>query len=168
MNQKTEQITIGISEESVYAGYAVEDRETIDEMLVDAIEKVADTKPISKKLEITFLHDSNLKFDEERFTTAYKNTMQNKVDAKKREITRCLFTGISLLVVAISALLAFVYFFVDKSLFWNKFGEIISWVFVWGSVEVFTIELIQLLIDKAKAKRLLNATIIIKSKSKKA
>ena len=88
--------------------------------------------------------------------------MQNKVDIKNREISRCLITGIIMTVIAVCLLLLYVYVFSQLSLFWNKFQEISAWVFVWASVEILTVELIQLLIDRAKAKNLLNANLTIK------
>lgn len=155
-----EKLKIGIPEGNVFSEYIVDDKEVLDEVLVDTIEKTANTKPVRKNLDITFV--SNQKIDSNRFTSAYKNTMQNKVDTKNREISRCLITGIIMTIVSVCLLLLYVYVFSQLSLFWNKFQEISVWVFVWASVEILTVELIQLMIDRAKAKKLLNATLTIK------
>lgn len=159
---KAENIRITIADENVFSEFAVDDKDVLDEMLVDTIEKTANTKPVTKKLDITFVTDQ--KIDTDKFALAYQNTMQNKLYAKNREIARCLLTGLVLTTVAICALLAYVFFFANQSLFLNKFGEIVSWVFVWASVEIITIEMIQLLIEKAKVKRLLNAKLTTKTK----
>ena len=164
--RKTDKININIYDEDVYADYGSDDAEFLDEMLVEAVEKNVNSKPISRGLEVNFVVAKGNKIDEDRFVEAYRNTAKNKLDTKTHEIVRCIVTGCVMVMVAVSLLLAFVYFFSKLTLFWVKAGEVAAWVFTWASVEILTIEFIQLLIDRAKIRKILKAKIILTNKTK--
>ena len=164
--KKTDKININIYEEDVYAAYGSEDAEFLDEDLVDAVRKTANAKPIKDDLAINFIIAKDKKIEKDRFVDAYKNAVINQLETKKREITRCLLTGSIMAVVAVCLLFVYVYGFAKINAFFDVVGAIIAWVFSWTAVQIFTIDLIQLLIDKAKINKLLKANIDITNKKK--
>ena len=66
------------------------------------------------------------------------------------------------------AMLAFDVFVMEElNYFLFEFFNVFAWVFCWGGIEILTIELIQLIMEKNKAKRVLNSKIILVDKKSK-
>lgn len=162
MDHSSNIININIYDQSVYAEYGYEGHELIEESLTSTVETLAATKPIRNRLRLVFHKKKSMKISEERFVKAYTNSIKNKVTEKNNEIKRCFTTGLILLFVGF-ALLAFdVFVAASMGEFIYEFFNIFAWVFCWAAVEIFTIHLVQLIIDKRKYKRLLSVEIRFK------
>lgn len=162
--QKVRKFKININDDNVYDDYCVDDEKEVilQDSLFDRIKNLADLTPIKQKLCFNFVkEDSTVDIDKEEFLTAYSNTVKVKTIIKKHEINRCFISGLTFLLIAIALI------FVDVYLSHNFTGvfayliEISAWVFAWVAVEVLSIQLLQLTIDKNKLKRLLKAEIIL-------
>lgn len=162
MDHSSNIININIYDQSVYAEYGYEGHELIEDSLVSTVETLAATKPIRNRLKLVFHKKKTMKISEERFVTAYTNSIKNKVTEKNNEIKRCLTTGIILLFVGLAVLCFDVFVAENLSYFLFEFFNIFAWVFCWAAVEIFTIHLVQLIIDKRKYKRLLSVEILFK------
>lgn len=162
MDHSSNVININIYDQSVYAEYGYEGHELIEESLVSTVETLAATKPIRNRLRLVFHKKKSMKISEERFVNAYTNSIKNKVTEKNNEIKRCFITGMILLFVGLG-LLAFDVFVAESfGYFLYEFFNVFAWVFCWAAIEVFTIHLVQLIIDKRKFKRLLSVEIRFK------
>ena len=161
---KRKSIHVNLFNEDVYAEYGVENDILLDDALVDRVQALANTKPISAKLSVTFVAKHNIEIDNAKFKKAYKNSVQNRIDMKNHEIFRCAITGTIFLIFSLILLGVYVYFRPYFSAFWDQFLTIFDWVFLWSAIQVLTIELIQLFIDKAKILKLLKAQLKIVSK----
>lgn len=161
---KRKSIHVNLFNEDVYAEYGVENDILLDDALVDRVQALANTKPISAKLSVTFVAKHSVEIDNTKFKKAYKNSVQNRIDMKNHEIFRCTITGTIFLIFSLVLLGVYVYFRPYFSAFWDQFLTIFDWVFLWSAIQVLTIELIQLFIDKAKIIKLLKARLKIVSK----
>ena len=83
---------------------------------------------------------------------------------KRLELSRCLTTGFSLLVVGILLILLNVFVFEELEKFTYEMFSVISWVFMWAAVETLTLELIQILIEIKKSKKLLKSNLTFTKK----
>lgn len=166
MNKRQKKFTklnVSIYEKEIFADYGYDNHELIDDTLVDTIYKLADTKPIRENLELVITKKENVSFDEDRFISAYKNTILNKTKSLSHEIFRCSVVGIILLLLGTGLLCVTEFLLHDIDNFLYQFSTILSWVFCWGGIEVLTIQLVQLLIEKTKYKRLLKSKITFKN-----
>ena len=161
---KVRKFKININDDNVYDDYCVDDEKEVilQDSLFERIKNLADLTPIKQKLCFNFVkEDSDVDIDKEEFLRAYSNTIKAKTIIKKHEINRCFISGLIFLFIAISLI------FVDVYLADNFVGvfaylvEISAWVFAWIAVEVLSIQLLQIVIDKNKLKRLLKAEIIL-------
>lgn len=149
-------ITIDINEENVYAEYGYEDKLLLEDSLVDSIEYMASARPIKQDLTFCFKETVKTGIDEAEFIEAYHNTFNTKIEAKKHEISRCVITGVILWLVSIALILFEQFVIVNAHPVVYEIFEIMSWVFTWVAVEAFTLELIQIVLEKRKLNRLLN------------
>jgi len=161
MKKDNKNIHVNLFSEDVYAEYGVENDVLLDDALVDTVQSLADTKPITAKLSIDFIAKNNIKIDDEKFMRAYKNTVQNRIDMKNHEIIRCTITGLIFLVFSLVLLEVYVLWKPYLNEFWDQFLTIFDWVFLWSAIQILTIELIQLFIDKAKIKKIFKANLKI-------
>ena len=164
MKKDNKNIHVNLFSEDVYAEYGVENDVLLDDELVDTVQSLADTKPITAKLSIDFIAKNNIEIDDEKFMRAYKNTVQNRIDMKNHEIIRCAITGVIFLVFSLVLLELYVWCKPYLNAFWDQFLTIFDWVFLWSAIQILTIELIQLFIDKAKIKKIFKANLKITKK----
>jgi len=80
---------------------------------------------------------------------------------KNHEIIRCTITGLIFLVFSLVLLEVYVLWKPYLNEFWDQFLTIFDWVFLWSAIQILTIELIQLFIDKAKIKKIFKANLKI-------
>ena len=161
--KKYTKLKIGIYEKEVFAEYGYDNHELIEESLVYTIYSLAETKPIRENLELVFTKNVDIEFDENRFKTAYKNTITNKTKSLNLELRRCFLIGLLLLLAGVSVLCVDVFLIGDVSEFLYEFVNIMAWVFWWAGIEVLTIHAVQIIIEKRKYKRLLNCKISFKN-----
>ncbi|MBR2467648.1 MAG: hypothetical protein IKB42_01220 [Clostridia bacterium] len=167
MNKERKKLTINLYDEDVFNEYGVDGDEILQEELTTTISNLANTEKISTPLELTFIKPENNKIDNDKFVKAFSNSYNAEISRKKHECTRCIITGIILLLVGI-AMLAFDVFVMEPlNYFFYEFFNVFAWVFCWGGIEILTIELIQLIMEKNKAKRVLNSKIVLVDKNKK-
>ena len=157
--EKNSVINIDINEENVYADYGFDGKLLVEETLVDKMEFLASSRPIKEKVTFCFRRKYNIAIDEPQFVEAYKNTMNNYVKAKQHEISRCLWTGIIMLFVSLILIFIENFWLINLGAIVGEISNIASWVFAWAAIEVLTIQLIQLVIDKRKVQRLRDAKI---------
>ena len=167
--KKRENIKINIYEQEVYAEYGVDDKEMFEDSLIDTVEKLANSKPLRTDIALQFVCEEGIEVEQERFKVAFKNTGKNKLETKKRELARCLITGVIMAVFALALLAGyhFLHPYIEDIVFWNELCDVAVWVFMWAAVEILTIEAIQILIEMAKIKRVLRAKIEFVEKKKK-
>lgn len=156
-------LNISIFEKEIFADYGYDNHELIDDTLVETVYKLADTKPIRENLELVIAKKEDVSFDEERFKSAYKNTISNKTKSLTHEISRCAIVGFILLFVGVGLLFVTEFWLNDLDSFIYEFFTILNWVFCWGGIEVLCIQLTQLAIEKTKYKRLLKCKISFKN-----
>lgn len=161
LKNKENTIVINVNDENVYGEYGYEGQEHLESSLVSTLQELAASRATKEQLTIKVKENSKIEINEEKFVDAYKNTFNNLIDGKQHEISRCLTTGVILSFIGILLLTLFVFVFQYMHDAVVVFTELITWVFSWCAVETLTIELIQLYIDRAKLKRLLNANIVI-------
>ena len=161
---KRQNVHLNIYDEDLYSDYGIEGEERMNDELIDIVETSANTTSIRTQLTVHFLIAEGLTVDDKRMRTAYKNSVIDRLNSKNHEIARCGLTGLIFLVIAIAIVAGYVWLIPYFNVFWQQFYEIIEWVFVWTAVEILTIQLIQLFIDKLKIKKLVNARVYIKRK----
>lgn len=154
-------IVINIKDEDIYGEYGYEGQEHLESSLVSTLQELASSRPTKEQLTIKVKEKSNIKINEKEFVDAYKNTFNNLIDGKQHEISRCITTGVILLAISIIMISLYVFVFQNMHDLIVVFTDVISWIFTWCAIETLTIELIQLYIDRAKLKRLLNANIVL-------
>ena len=167
--KKVDKIKINIYEEEVYAEYGVDDKEMFEDSLIDTVEKLANSKSLRTDISLQFVCEPGIEVEQERFKKAFQNTGINKLETKKRELGRCFITGTIIGIIAIALLLGYTFLhpYIENHIFWNELCDVAVWVFMWATVEIFTIEAIQILIEMAKIKRILRAKIDFTKKEKK-
>ena len=161
--KKYTKVNIGIYEKDVFAEYGYDNHELIEESLVYTVYSLAETKPIKENLELSFTKKVDAEFDENRFKTAYKNTITSKIKSLNLELRRCFLIGLLLLLAGVSVLCVDVFLIGDVSEFLYEFINIMAWVFWWAVIEVMTIHAVQIIIEKRKYIRLLNCKISFKN-----
>lgn len=154
-------IVINVNDENIYGEYGYEGKEHLEGSFVETLQELAASRPTKEQLTIKVKEKSNVAINGKQFVDAYKNTFNNLIDGKQHEISRCITTGVILSCIGITLLTLFVFVFQYMHDAVVVFTELLTWVFAWCAVETLTIELIQLYIDRAKLKRLLNANIIL-------
>ena len=162
-----QKLTINIFDEDVFIEYGVDGEETLQDELTDTIEKKANTQKLSTELEINVVKPENSKINNEQFALAFKNTFKDKINTVKHECSRCVLTGLILLMVGIGMLALDVFVLEPLNYFVYEFFNVFAWVFCWGGIEVLTIELTQLIIEIKKSKRILNSTLTLENTHKK-
>ena len=160
--KKYTKLKIGIYEKEVFAEYGYDNHELIEESLVYTVYSLAETKPIRENLELVFTKNVDTSFEEERFKQAYKNTITNKTKSLDHEIRRCAMVGIFTLIVGLLLLCVDVFLIGNNSKYFYELVSIFAWVFCWVATEVLTIQILQLVIEKRKYKRLLRCKITFK------
>lgn len=165
--QNRKKLTINIFDEDVFNEYGVDGEETLQDELTETIEQKANTQKISTSLEINVVKPENSNIDNKKFTLAFKNTFKDKIKTIKHECSRCVITGLILLMVGVGMLALDVFVFENLNYFVYEFFNVFAWVFCWGGIEVLTIELTQLVIEIKKAKRILNSTLTLENTHKK-
>ena len=154
-------INININEEDIFAEYGYENQDFLETSFVEAIEHLANSRPTKEKITINMKETKPMSFDQESFIKAYKNSFRHRMETKKQEINRCILTGILMFVFSIAYMLLHLYVISDISESIAYFSDIAAWVFIWCSIEVLTLELIQLIIDYQKIKRIFNANLVL-------
>lgn len=86
--------------------------------------------------------------------------MNNYVKAKQHEISRCLLTGIIMLIISAILICVENFWLINMGAIVREISNVASWVFAWDAIEILAIQLIQLVIDKRKVQRLRDAKII--------
>lgn len=152
-------INININEGDVFADYGFENKQYLDQSIVNTLTNLADSRPIKEGLAINFRTSENINIDKADFVDAYKNTFLSKVNKKKLEIHRCVWTGVVLALISFILISLQVFIFQNLHDIIRVASEVCSWVFAWSAIEVLTIELIQLEIDKHKLQKLLSVSI---------
>lgn len=164
-----ENIKINIYEEEVYAEYGVEDEEMFEDSLIDTIARLSNAKPLRTDVNLQFVCEEGVEVDEERFKKAFKNTENHAMSAKKKELGRCLITGIIMAIIGLGLLIGyhFLHPYIEDIVFLNELCDVAVWVFMWAAVEILTVEAIQIGIEIAKIKRVLRANVEFVEKKKK-
>lgn len=159
-NKKSSTITINSADELFYSSYFYDDKEILDNDLSETIYSLSNSKPIKDKLIIKIKSPTKSSTDKAKFKNAFKNSFESKMQMKQYEIHRCLITGFFMF-LAFCALLA-ITICVNTALgeVFYYVADLATWVFGWGFIEIVTIELIQLYIDKYKYKKIRDAEII--------
>lgn len=163
-NNKTKNLTINILEEDIYNEYGVDEHVVLQEELTSTIETLSNTQKLNDKLNLNFSVNKDVNVNEERFVEAYKNTFKMNIQMKKHELSRCITTGIAILVIGIILLALNVFVLENLEKFTFALFDVISWVFVWAGVETLTLELIQIVIEIKKSRKLLNANLTFTKK----
>ena len=166
MNNPTKQrdLTINLFHEDVFNEYGVDEHTILQEDLTSTIESLSNTIKVTTKLNLNFCVNQGINVDETKFIEAYKNTFAANIKMKRLELSRCLTTGFSLLVVGILLILLNVFVFEELEKFTYEMFSVISWVFMWAAVETLTLELIQILIEIKKSKKLLKSNLTFTKK----
>lgn len=167
MEKSRKKLTINLYDEDVFNEYGVDDEQVLQEELSDTISALANTEKISTPLEITFIKPEKSKIENDKFVKAFSNTFSYEIARKSHECARCIITGIILLLVGVAMLAFDVFVMEELNYFLFEFFNVFAWVFCWGGIEILTIELIQLIMEKNKAKRVLNSKIILVDKKSK-
>lgn len=163
-NNEPEKLTINILDEDVFNEYGVDEHVVLQEDLTYTIETLSNTQKLNSKLNLNFSVKNDININEEKFIDSYKNTFRMNIKMKRHELSRCVTTGIVILLVGIFLLALNVFVFENLEKFTYEFFSVISWVFVWAGVETLTLELIQIIIEIKKNKRLLNANVTFTKK----
>lgn len=156
-NKIKHSIDISIHNEDVFANYGYDDKEFIDYELMDTVYNLSNAYPLRHCLSIKFINESDKTIDEKRFKSAYKNTLKTEINKKKNEMKRCITTGLIMFVIGLILLLTYVYISPKWGPFIEEVFDLVAWVFAWAAVEILTVELIQILIEIKKYKRILNS-----------
>lgn len=159
MKKTKHNIIINLYDTDTYADYGYENHEQLNEELSNKIITLANTKAIKDNLLLRFKTNSQQPLEEGRFRTAYQNTIKNKIEMKKNEISRCAMIGSVQFLFSIALIFFLVFVAPSMGNTFYIFFEIFTWVFAWCAIEMLTIHMSQLIIDKLKFKRLLKATI---------
>ena len=158
-NKKRKNLNFDLYSDDVYCSYGTDKGPLLNDEIAQTIENHANNNKVKTRLAITFNTYEESPIDKNEFLQAYSNTYNSKIVEKKHELSRCLITGTILLFVGL-ALLLFDVSIEDKfPYFWFELFNVFSWVFCWGGIEVLTIELVQIVIEIKKIKRLTNALI---------
>lgn len=161
LKNKENTIVINVNDENVYGEYGYEGQEHLESSLVSTLQELAASRATKEQLTIKVKEKEGVNINNKQFVAAYKNTFNNLIDGKQHEISRCITTGVILLAISIVLISLYVFVFQNMHDLIVVFTDVISWIFTWCAIETLTIELIQLYIDRAKLKRLLNANIVI-------
>lgn len=159
-------INIDINEENVYADYGIDGDLLVEEDLIDNMFNVANTRPIKQGVIFCFKEKNGIDVEDSKFISAYHNTIKNHLLSKKLEIRRCILLGVVLLVASALFILLENFFFIKQGPIIAEVSNIISWVFFWAAVEVLTIDLSQLMMEKIKYIRL-DEAILLFNRNKK-
>ncbi len=151
--------SIDLYDENIYNEYGVSNSELLQDELCDTIEKISNTHKIKTNLIINFSKPKQSVLDEKEFVNAFKNTYESKVSMKKHEVNRCIITGGIMLFIGIAMLCLDIFVFEPLNYLAYEFFNVFSWVFCWCAIEALTIQLIQLIIEVNKYKKILNARI---------
>lgn len=93
------------------------------------------------------------------YTEAIRTYYKAEEKRKKREVARNNIVAIIMLAIGIVFLAVSVLFYVFSHEIIGEVIDIVAWVFVWESVDIFFIRRPQLLREKAKCKHFINAEI---------
>ena len=154
-------INVNLYDTDVYAEYGYENREQVQQSFIDTVKSMADAKPLKEKLTLLVTKPKGTKIDNDRFRKAYGNTLANIVSTKTNEMRRCLVTGIVFFVMAIALLALNVFVFASIGGMLYAVTNLLAFVFGFVGVEALSLELIQLIIEIKKFKRIMSVEIRI-------
>ena len=158
-NKKRKNLNFDLYSDDVYCSYGTDKGPLLNDEIAQTIENHANNNKVKTRLAITFNTYEESPIDKNEFLQAYSNTYNSKIVEKKHELSRCLITGAILLFVGLALLLFDVTIEEKVPYFWFELFNVFAWVFCWGGIEVLTIELVQIVIEIKKIKRLTNALI---------
>ena len=154
-------INIDINTEAVFADYGYNGKPLLDDSLVEKMQMIANVKPIRQNVTFRFMKKPDIAINRTKFNYAFDNSINNLISTKQHEINRCLITGVILLFISLALIFIENFVMVKLGAIVSEISNIVSWVFLWVTVEIMTIQLIQLIIDKNKLKRIKNARVVI-------
>ncbi len=164
---KISNIVININNEDVYADFTYKDTDMLNESLENTITKLSKSTPLKTKLNIKMEPKKDINLNEKKFKNAFSNTYESMLQEKKHEIARCVITGLTIMAIGIALILFSVFFTTDvygtpypNAKLLNYVVDLLAWITIWDSVEVLTVELIQLLIERKKLKKIKTANLI--------
>ena len=160
---KRKSLSFNLYSDDVYCSYGTDNGPLLNDEIAQTIESHANNHKIKTDLEITFNTYEESPIDQNEFLQAYSNTYNSKNIEKKHELSRCLITGSILMTIGIILLIIYVSMENKVPYFWFELFCLLAWVFGWGGVEVLTIEMVQILIEIRKIKRLIKAHIYFTS-----
>ena len=154
-------ININIYDTDIFAEYGYENREQVQQSFVDTVKSMADAKPLKEKLTLLVSKPKDSKIDKDRFRKAYGNTLSNIVSTKTNEMKRCLFTGLVFFVLSFALLALNVFVFATIGGLLYAVTNLLAFVFGFVGIEALSLELIQLIIEVKKYKRIMSVEIRI-------
>lgn len=159
-NKQTKKI-FNIYKGDIYNEFYIDNKKTLQEELCNTIERVSNEDGVLQSATFEFKVSEGVQVDEKEFKDAYKNSFNTIKAVKKNECFRCLMYGLSLFLVGMILLFINIYV-VDTNNFVYEFFNVFTWVFLWGAIEVLLIEMVQIIIEIKKLKKILEAKIVIK------
>ena len=165
MNKKQKKLRsfkINLNDDNIYDDYCVDEaREVIlQESLFNRLKNLAELTPVNQNICFNLVKEyKQVDVNKQEFMEAYSNTIKTKQVINKHEVNRCLFSGLVFVFVALILIFLDVYVASFQGKIIAYIVEVAAWVFAWVAVEVLSIHLLQLLIERSKLKRMLKAEI---------
>lgn len=164
--KKLRSFKINLNDDNIYDDYCVDEaREVIlQDSLFNRLKNLAELTPVNQNICFNLVKEyKQVDVNKQEFMEAYSNTIKTKQIINKHEVNRCLFSGLAFMLVALVLILLDVYLASYQGEIFAYLIEVSAWVFAWVAVEVLSIHLLQLLIERSKLKRMLKAEIKLES-----
>ena len=160
--KKLRSFKINLNDDNIYDDYCVDEaREVIlQESLFNRLKNLAELTPVNQNICFNLVKEyKQVDVNEQEFMEAYSNTIKTKQIINKHEVNRCFLSGLAFMFVALLLIFLDVYVASFQGEIIAYIVEVAAWVFAWVAVEVLSIHLLQLLIERSKLKRMLKAEI---------
>ena len=160
--KKLRSYKINLNDDNIYDDYCVDEaREVIlQDSLFNRLKNLAEFTPVNQNICFNLVKEyKQVDINKQDFMEAYSNTIKTKQVINKHEVNRCMLSGFSFLIVALVLIFVDVYFARFQGEIIAYLFEVAAWVFAWVAVEVLSIHLLQLLIERNKLKRMRKAEI---------